>query len=270
MTMRPDPGATRASERDFMERSLKYLWLFVVATMLITLLHGCGGGSPPKHRYEQVHPGHPCTPHNYYMQCALKGQELPQQQRSNAQTLSGRDFGWSCPDPGGFAFGASYFSFDSSKDWTRGCVNLYRLHGKGTVGVWETAADEATRGFNAGYNDAFYARGKARGVGEPDNRPIDYAIDCDCGGGQVSSYFSGVDAGTAAVLHLSHADAVRLVGAYGGYRPLRYLCSNGLVGHTNWQTYAWSGGLWLPASCAPLEQYLIGSTVDFDRALAPD
>ncbi|MGH2870438.1 MAG: hypothetical protein ACRDNK_23075, partial [Solirubrobacteraceae bacterium] len=49
-----------------------------------------------------------------------------------------------------------------------------------------------------------------------------------------------------------------------------YLHEHGVVGSENWQTYAWSGGAWLPKSIAPLEQYLNGALYDNDRALASD
>lgn len=213
---------------------------------------------------------HPCAANDYYMQCGLAGQPQARTFGSAFSTAQGIDFAWSCPSPIGHSFGISYFSPDLSKNWTRGCVNAYHAAHAATVPVYESGQFEAQAGFNAGFNDAFRARRQARGVGEPDNRPIPYAVDCDCAGRTLVSYFQGADAGTASILHVSHSVAVSLTNAYGGYYQIRYLFNAGVVGHTNWQTYAWSVGQWLPPSIAPLEQYLNASAVDYDRALLPD
>jgi hypothetical protein len=160
----------------------------------------------------------------------------------------------------GAKFGASYFSFDSSKGWTqrRGLVAEYHRGGIATVGVWETTAERAGQGCGAGSADARQAARQAAAVGNK-TRPIDFAIDFDATGGQVAAYF-----------RCAHSVLGDRTNAYGGYSPLQYLCTHRLVGHQNWQTYAWSGGRWLPASCAPLEQWLNGSAVDYDRAIAKD
>lgn len=236
------------------------------------IVAACGGAHPS-------HPAGRCSPGNESAGCVLAHlpAPLPAQRFSFAPVLArGWDFAWSCPQPtnaAGFRsvdFGASYFSPDRSKNWTRSCVNLYHSNGVATVGVFESSANRAQQGFAAGYDDAILAREQARAVGEPDSRPIDYAIDCPCSPPSIFYYFGGADAGTAHILHIARAAAVKLVGAYGGYDQVRALYLNHVVGHTNWQTYAWSRGLWLPATIAPLEQYLNGSRVDLDRAIARD
>lgn len=236
-------------------------WLLLA---LVIALAGCAATSTPT-------TAHPCSGQSFTMQCALAKLPAPSKTvGASSSTKSGIDFAWSCPSPVGHGFGASYYSLDTSKNWTLSCVNAYHAAGAATVGVYEGSANESQQGYNAGFTAAFNARRDARSVGEPDNRPIDYATDCDCTGASILPYYQGVDAGTASLLHITHAAAVNLVGIYGGYNQVSYVFSHGAVGHTNWQTYAWSGGLWLPASIAPLEQWLNGSAVDYDRALLPD
>lgn len=216
-----------------------------------------------------------CAPGDATMNCVLAGLPTPVPKSGLAPSTYGIDFGWGAPSCGTLQslrakFGASYLSYDASKDWTRASVDRLHACGVATVNVWEAGASDATQGRSVGYSQAVTARDEARALGEPDNRPIDYAIDCDCSVASVFYYFVGVDEGTAAVLHISRAAAVQLVGAYGGYDQILGLYDNHVVGHTNWQTYAWSGGRFLPASIAPLEQYLNGNAYDNDRAIAVD
>lgn len=234
----------------------------LAAAAALMLIAGCGTSRTSSSPVLTID-GHPCSYSDTAMQCVLapppNGLAL---QRAGSY---GVDFAWSCPSPAGRGFGASYLSPDTSKNWTRACVDAYHAHHAATVAVWEAGAFDAEGSFNSGFTAAYRARHQARNLGEPDNRPVDFAIDCDCTGPAVATYFSGANAGDQAVTHLRGN-----VDAYGGYRPLAYLCARHLVGHQNWQTYAWSGGLWLPASCAPLEQYLNDSSVDYDRATATD
>ncbi len=232
---------------------------------LVFLLGGCG--STPQVRHNQppkTVQGHTCTPADEALQCLLP--PAPRQLNlTTSPVVHGVDFAWGAPSVVGMRslgarFGASYFSYDQSKGWAQrpGLVASYHAAGIATVGVWETSAGRAGQGCNAGASDAREAARQARAVGNTD-RPIDFAIDFDASGPQIASYFQCV-----------HQVLGTRASAYGGYYPLKYLCAHGLVGHQNWQTYAWSGGQFLPASCAPLEQYLNGSSVDYDRAIAAD
>lgn len=171
----------------------------------------------------------------------------------------GIDFAWSCPDPNGvygghtvqFAF--SYVSTDSSKNWSKGCIDWW-LNNHKSVGInWETYADRATAGYDAGYSDAKEALSQANYLLPGGSEPIFFSIDCDCSYGQVASYFQGADA----------AIGVNRVGAYGGYYPIVALFSNRLITY-GWQAYAWSYGNW---SQALLEQWLNGDAWDYDRAI---
>lgn len=179
----------------------------------------------------------------------------------------GVDFGWGGPSvaamhSAGAKFGASYLSYDASKNWQRAQVSAYHTGGIATVVVWETGATRATAGFAAGASDARSATAQATALGVPSNRPIYYAIDCDCTGGQVASYFDGVNS----------VEGVSRTGAYGGYYPVKYLFDSGRI-RFGWQTYAWSYGN--RDSRAQLYQYsnshLIGGRdVDLDHAYAAD
>lgn len=256
------------------------LFLLAIAVTLL-MLAGCNGGGghakapPPQTTVTTVtipvQPPtpfaavHPCTPNDYYMQCALPKPPL----RLGFMPPSvafGIDFAWGCPSPGslsavGASFGASYYSYDTSKNWTLGCVNWYHQNGKSTVGVWETGAGRATSGYSAGQDDAKSAVWQANAVGNHD-RAIYFAVDCDCSGGSVASYFDGVKS----IIGFNRT------GAYAGYYPISYLFNTGRI-KWGWQTYAWSGGLW--DSRAQLEQYsndhVVGGVgVDYDRAVAKD
>lgn len=207
---------------------------------------------------------HPCSPTDATMNCVLKSVPKPSKVYgvSPSQRL-GVDFGWSGVSATaakglGARFGASYLSPDLSKNWTRALVNAYHAAGLKTVAVWESTASRAEEGAAAGRADALAAKAQAAALGNR-TRPIDFAVDCDCAGPTILGYFQGV-----------HSALGARGNAYGGYDQIAYLHAHGVVGNTNWQTYAWSGGAWLPASIAPLEQYLNGSSYDHDRAIAAD
>lgn len=203
-----------------------------------------------------------CAPGNVTMNCVLaKLPPPPKTYRLAPGEQYGVDFGWSAVSAAraktmGARFGASYFSADASKNWTRALVDSYHAAGLKTVGVWETSATRAQDGRAAGIADAHAAAAQAAAVGNA-TRPILFAVDCDCAGASILGYFQGVH-------HVLGARA----DAYGGRAQVLYLYQHHLVGHENWQTYAWSGGAWLPGSIAPLEQYLNGSSYDNDRAVA--
>ena len=101
------------------------------------------------------------------------------------------------------------------------------LHAQGlAVGVvWETTADRAAQGYQAGLSDAQEANRQADALGFPADRPIYYAVDFDGSWDQVRPYFDG-----------ARAAAGRPVGIYGSYRVVE-ACDLGWV----WQCAAWSG-----------------------------
>lgn len=205
-----------------------------------------------------------CAPADATMNCVLQGLPAPPPRYGvKPGEQWGLDFGWSGVSAAfaksqGATFGASYLSADSSKNWTAALVNSYHAAGLKTVAVWESTATRAEEGYAAGVADAKAARAQAAALGNK-TRPIDFAVDCDCAGQSILGYFQGV-----------HSVLGARGNAYGGYGQIAYLHAHGVVGNTNWQTYAWSGGRWLPASIAPLEQYLNGAVFDHDKAIAAD
>jgi hypothetical protein len=110
------------------------------------------------------------------------------------------------------------------------------LHDAGIsiVLVWESSADRALDGRDAGEADAREAERQANRLGLPTHRPIYFAVDFDAAASQqdeINSYFDGV----ARVLPVGR------IGVYGGYHVVRRTVS---TGHATWawQTVAWSGG----------------------------
>lgn len=249
---------------------MRRLHPLVLMLAVVLLLAGCGGAHHATHRAKAlapiVAPQPQCTPQDVSLQCILQEQPPPLPiLRVGAPAIGyGIDFAWSCPPPGpagfggsNYTFGASYLSYDASKNWSRACVNEWHSRGAATVAVWESGATEATNGYAAGRSDAGVAAAQAAYLGEPLDRPIFFAIDCDCSTGQVISYFQGV----------ASRIGVARTGAYGGYWPITGLIDAGAIRY-GWQTYAWSGGRW--DSRAHLEQYLNSNAVDYDRAIAAD
>jgi hypothetical protein len=253
-----------------------FLAVVSIAAVCSLLLAACGSGHPSSSSSTNPHlsqqpttttsstsTGAPaslhCNPADFTMNCVQPS--APPTLPKASPSISGADFGWSSLSAGqakasGYRFAASYLSPDASKNWTAALVRAYHAAGLATVYVWEAGATNALDGFNQGALDASRARDQAAAFGHTDGT-IFFAVDCDCSGPSVAAYF----AGASSVLGPR-------AGAYGGYSTLQYLCTHGLVGQVNWQTYAWSAGRWLPSSCAPLEQYQNGPVVDQDRAIS--
>ncbi len=133
------------------------------------------------------------------------------------------------------------------------------------VVVFETAADRALSGFDAGAADARSAAEQAAAAGMPEDRPIYFAVDFDATPEQqppINDYFRGV----ASELGLART------GAYAGYWVLSRLFDAGLI-RWGWQTSAWSGGNW--DRRAQIQQFSNGQRVggiecDYDHALGQD
>lgn len=242
---------------------------FAALCAAIVGLGACGGSPSSPHNTSPTTPsvkmvqGHACSPSNEALQCVLPPAPKGLRLQSSPFQLRGIDAAWGAPSAAearnryGAHFLAGYLSHDPSKNWTKGRVEEYRRAGLGVVKVWETTAARAGQGCGAGRTDAYYAATQAADLGDT-SRPIMLAIDFDASGPQVDPYF-----------RCARNILGSRTSAYGGYYPLKYLCARGLISHA-WQTYAWSGGQWLPASCAPLQQYLNDGQVDYDRAIAPD
>ena len=139
----------------------------------------------------------------------------------------------------GVQFVMRYVSHDSGKDlsvaekaelWKRGI----------SVGlVFESTANRALDGFNAGATDATWAKARCDNLGLGDI-PVYFATDWDVTEAQkpiVANYLKGA----ASVIGKER------VGVYGGFYVVRYMSDNGVCSWF-WQTYAWSGGQLHPAA----------------------
>lgn len=120
-------------------------------------------------------------------------------------------------------------------------------------------------GWSAGVDWARSAEAHFAACGMPAGRPIYLSVDFDVTSGQWAAVASALR-GAASVLGVSR------VGVYGGRRAIEWAHRDG-VAQWFWQTYAWSGGVWVPGN--DLEQYrngvsLAGIQLDLDRALTTD
>lgn len=131
------------------------------------------------------------------------------------------------------------------------------LHAQGlAVGVvWETTADRAAQGYQAGLSDAQEANRQADALGFPADRPIYYAVDFDTSADVVRPYFDG-----------ARAAGGRPVGVYGSHRVVE-----GLDLDWVWQCAAWSYGKRSPkARLFQKVGYVLGDTCDENDVLADD
>lgn len=151
------------------------------------------------------------------------------------------------------------------KNLTAGEAQKMSSAGIDIVLVFETTAERALAGHDAGRADATSAKQQASAVGMPEHRPIFFAVDFDAGPqqqGPIDDYFRGV----GSVLGLDGT------AAYGGYWVITRLFDTELIGW-GWQTYAWSGGKW--DTRAHVRQFSNGHTVggvdcDYNHGLGRD
>lgn len=201
----------------------------------------------------------------------LSRQQAPAQTVAQAQRF-GLD--WSVAHPpsdaalsaAGVTFACRYLSHNPGKNLKLLEANHLSALGIDLVVVWETTANRANAGHDAGVADANSALGQANHLGMPDDRPIYFAIDFDASTHDlehgITEYFTGVN----------EVLGVERTGVYGGFRQVGAMFDAGLVSW-GWQTYAWSAGQW--DQRAQIQQYrnsqkIGGVDVDFDRATADD
>lgn len=122
-----------------------------------------------------------------------------------------------------------YLGGSASKQLTK--AEAASLHAQGlAIGlVYESSADRARQGRNAGIADAKTARSKAAALGYPSGCPLFLAVDFDATPAQVASYFDGAKS----VLG-------KRAGIYGGRKVMTVDVD------WKWQTAAWSGGILSP------------------------
>jgi hypothetical protein len=131
--------------------------------------------------------------------------------------------------------------------------------------VCQVTKDDALAGFDQGRARAAAGRQQVIDLGGPADAPIYVVADFDVQPSQVARCLSYVQ-GAASVL--GH----RRTGLYGGRRIIEAARSANVC-HYLWQTYAWSGGIWVPGT--HLQQYrnnipLGSGIVDLDRAMVAD
>lgn len=120
-----------------------------------------------------------------------------------------------------------YLSWQPVKNMQPGQLADLHAHGMQAGVVWETTADRARQGFEAGRADAQEANRQASVLGWPGDRPLYYAVDFDAVTPMVQPYFDGVKAAGG-----------RPWGVYGCYSV-----AEGIGSQTPfvWQCAAWSG-----------------------------
>jgi hypothetical protein len=180
--------------------------------------------------------------------------------------LEGLDWAWGHANitelkRAGIHFACRYLSHDASKNLTRAEATALSKAGIACVVVWETTANRAGAGRQAGTSDAIVAAEQAKQCGKPGSAPIYFAVDFDADPARVREYFRGVNS-------VIGADRT---GVYGGYRVVKDLMESRLA-HFGWQTFAWSGGQWYaPAQIRQYENgvHVAGVSADRDRAMHP-
>lgn len=196
----------------------------------------------------------------------------------------GVDYSWARPGGAalkkagkGFAWRYLYADGEGGKGLDRNEYDDLVAHGIEVPVGYESFAQRALDGHQAGVDDANAAKGQLKVLGLP-NMPVYLAVDFD-----VKDYAPNLDnsldnspANARAKLGpiAEYFDGARQVlgdktGGYGGYWLIKRLFDAGLI---NWgfQAYAWSGGKW--DNRAQLQQYLngqdINGAVDLTRAMA--
>lgn len=140
----------------------------------------------------------------------------------------------------------------------------------GAAGIAVVANAEGSEGgllggWSVGVSWARSAQAHFARCGMPAGRPIYLSVDFDVQSGQWAAVADALR-GAASIIGASR------VGVYGGRRAIQWARRDG-VAQWFWQTYAWSGGVWVPGN--HIEQYhngvrLAGADLDLDRALATD
>jgi Rv2525c-like, glycoside hydrolase-like domain len=129
----------------------------------------------------------------------------------------------------------------------------------------EGSAGGLRLGFSEGARWARTADAWFRSCGMPPDRPIYFSVDFDTTSGDWDELDAAMD-GAASVISRER------VGVYGEYSIINHFVGNRKA-VWYWETYAWSGGQWHPAS--HLQQYHNGVTIDgadcdLNRAMQSD
>lgn len=186
--------------------------------------------------------------------------------------MKGIDYSWARPTgaaikAAGFDFVMRYVPFpgDQGKGLTVAELADLRANGLAVGLVFETTADRALAGADAGAADAKVCLAAQTLLGWPDSLPFYFAVDFDAQPAQ----FDAIDAylrGAAGVL------GGERVGVYGSYAVIEHCCWAKTASWL-WQTYAWSSDRRFMV--AHIYQYqngqtLNGGAVDYNTAIDGD
>lgn len=134
----------------------------------------------------------------------------------------------------GYAFVCRYLVPSGWKRLTKDEASAISEAGLQLVSVFETTADRALEGREAGLSDGVLAIETAAAVGQSTGSAIYFAVDFDPTSTQlptVIDYIRGA----------SEATTAYLTGVYGSYAVIEAVCAAGACSRF-WQTYAWSRG----------------------------
>jgi hypothetical protein len=146
-----------------------------------------------------------------------------------------------------------YVSNDSGKNLSHDEYAALRRAGIAVSLVWETTANRALNGYDAGKSDADKAERLANDLGYPKSAAIYFAVDFDAGPTQrrtVTQYLKG-----------AKDSCDRPIGVYGSYYVLEDAAAQNTAEYF-WQTMAWSGGQ--VSKFHDLLQVVTGSTQQYD------
>jgi hypothetical protein len=119
------------------------------------------------------------------------------------------------------------------KALTKAEADIIQAAGMKIVSVFETTADRALAGYQAGLRDGLTAKQCAADVGQPEGSCIYFAVDFDPEPGQMQSVIDYIKGCNDATPKLS-------TGVYGSFDVVTAVKAAGAASHL-WQTYAWSG-----------------------------
>lgn len=134
----------------------------------------------------------------------------------------------------GYEFVCRYLVLSGWKMLTLEEADLLSSSGLRIVSVFETTADRALGGRQAGLQDGAAAVQAARQVGQPDGSAIYFAVDFDADAAQMPTIIEYIQAA-------GEASPSFLTGVYGSYAVVEAMKASGACTHF-WQTYAWSNG----------------------------
>lgn len=188
-----------------------------------------------------------------------------------AGQVEGVDYAWSRPNiaqlaAAGKRFACRYGGAGSTgKQLDPAEAQALSAAGVAIVANVEGSATGLLGGWSTGAAWARNADAHFRNCGMPPGRPIYLSVDFDVTSGQWPAVRDALR-GAASVIGAAR------VGVYGGRRAIEWARRDGVAAWF-WQTYAWSGGVWVPGN--HIEQYrngvqLAGATLDLDRALTTD